>query len=159
MNRITQHALDGPQVCSALQQMGGKGVAESMRTYRFVNSRHGGKILDYLKHHHPGERTSAPYAQEQVGLGTRFDVDMAPVAQVQFYLVDGLVGYGNQTLFAALASYADETLTQIQVFHLEGAEFRYTKSATVHGLYHGPVTLALFCGEVYLLYDAVYLGN
>ena len=41
--------------------------------------------------------------------------------------------------FAAGAGVAKE-----KVLHPERAQFRYAQSATVHGLYHGPVALTLF---------------
>ena len=123
---MTQHTLDGSQIGSAFKQVSGKRVTEGMRTYRFVNSGHCGKILDDVKDHDTGQRTSAPDAQEQVRFGSRFDFNVAPVLQIEVYLMDGLAGYGNQTLLAAFSGNADETFIQEQVFHLERAEFRYT---------------------------------
>jgi len=154
---MSQHALDSPQVGPSLKKVGGKGVTESMRTYRFGNSRHCGKILYNIKDHDPGQGTASSYAKEEIGLRTRFDIDMASVLKVVVYLVDGPVRYGNQTLFAAFTGNPYETFIQEQVLHLEGTEFRYAQAAAVHGLYHGLVTLALRRGEVYLTDDAVNL--
>ena len=50
---MTQHTLDSPEIGASLQKMGGKGVAECMRTYRFVNSGHCREILDDIKNHYP----------------------------------------------------------------------------------------------------------
>ena len=116
---MSQHALDGPEVGPALQQMGGKGVTESMRTYRFVNSRHRSKILYNIKDHDPGQGTASSYAKEEIGLRSRFDIDMASVRQVEVYLMDSPVRDGNQTLFAAFTGNPYETFIQEQVLHLE----------------------------------------
>ena len=114
-----QHALDGPQVGSAFKQMGGKGVTESMRTYRFVNSRHGGKILYNIEHHDSGQRAAAPDAQEEIRFRSGFDIDMTSVRKVEVYLMDGPIRYGNQTLLAAFTGNPYETFIQEQVLHLE----------------------------------------
>ena len=50
---MAQHTLDSPEIGTSLQKMGGKGVAEGMRTYRFVNSGHCREILDDIKNHYP----------------------------------------------------------------------------------------------------------
>ena len=141
---MSKHTLDGSQVGSALKQMGGKGVTEGMGTYCFVYSGHCGKVLDDIKNHYPCQRPAASYAQEKIGLRTRFYLDMATVHQVEFYLMNRPVGYRNQTLLAALAGNTYEPFVQEKVLHLERTEFRYTQAATVHGLYHGPVALSLF---------------
>ena len=84
---------------------------------------------------------------------------MTAVHQPFPYFIDGPLRNRNQTLLTALSGNPYETFIQKKVLHPERAEFRYTQSATVHGLYHGSVTLALREGKVYLAYYAVNLSH
>lgn len=156
---MTQHTLDGSQIGSALQKVGGKRVTERMWTHRLVYAGQGGKIFHNVKNHYPGQGPSAADTQEQVRLRSRFDIYVATVGKIEFNLMDRPARYRNEALLAALAGNPDETLVEEKVLHLERTQFRYTQTAAVHSLYHSPVALTFRQREVYHAYNAVYLGD
>lgn len=57
---VSQHLLDGAQVCSALQKVCGKGMAESVRTDFLMDTCQFGLLLDDEEYHHAGERSATP---------------------------------------------------------------------------------------------------
>lgn len=154
---MTQHTLDGTQVGATLKKVCGERVAEGMRTDRFADSGFGCQILHYIKYHDSRQRPAASEAQEKERLCTRFYCYMATVRQIQCDFMYCLIGYGDKTLFAALACYPYETIFKKQVFHFKRAEFGNTQPAAVHRLYHSFVPLSLGSREVYLSDYAVYL--
>ena len=50
---MSQHALDGPQIGAAFQQMGGEGMAERMRAHVFFDTGHFRLLLDNMENHDP----------------------------------------------------------------------------------------------------------
>lgn len=56
---MAQHFLNGPKVCTSLDEVGSKGVAERVRTYRLLQPDPGGQRLNNVEHHHPAELFSA----------------------------------------------------------------------------------------------------
>lgn len=55
---VSQHLLDGAQVCSALQKVCGKGMAESVRTDFLMDTCQFGLLLDDEEYHHAGKRSA-----------------------------------------------------------------------------------------------------
>ena len=48
---VTEHCLYHTEVCTALEQMGGKGVAEGVRADTFLYTGHHNQLLDEMEHH------------------------------------------------------------------------------------------------------------
>lgn len=57
---VSQHLLDGAQVCSAFQKVCGKGMAESVRTDFLMDTCQFGLLLDDEEYHHAGKRSATP---------------------------------------------------------------------------------------------------
>ena len=49
---VAEHLLNGTQVGAVLQQVCGKGMAQSVRAHRFANTRHFCQLLNDVEHHH-----------------------------------------------------------------------------------------------------------
>lgn len=50
---VAQHILNGPQICSTLDEVRGKAMPESMGADVFFNPRGPGAIFDDIEYHHP----------------------------------------------------------------------------------------------------------
>lgn len=56
---VAEHLLNGAQVCPALEQMGGKGVAQCVRAYGLVYPGEFAKTFYNIENHHSRESTAA----------------------------------------------------------------------------------------------------
>ena len=56
---VAEHLLNGAQVRPALEQMGGKGVAQCVRAYGLVYTGEFAKAFHYIENHHSRESTAA----------------------------------------------------------------------------------------------------
>lgn len=62
---MSQHALNGPQIGAAFQQMGGKGMAERVRADILGDAGLFRQFFNHVKHHDAGD-TIAPSCQKYV---------------------------------------------------------------------------------------------
>ena len=79
---MTQHALDGTQVGSAFQQVGGEGVAEGVRADGFLEPDVVGKFFDDVENHDAGNVLSA-FADEYIVLEIFFDGHPVSVDEIK----------------------------------------------------------------------------
>ena len=56
---VAEHLLNGAQVCPALEQMGGKGVAQCVRAYGLVYTGEFAKAFHNIENHHSRELAAA----------------------------------------------------------------------------------------------------
>ena len=56
---VPEHFLDSPKVSSSVDQMGGKGMPEGMRTYSFPDTCFFCKLFYQGENHHPGHFASS----------------------------------------------------------------------------------------------------
>ena len=104
---MAEHLLHGPQVSSALDQVGGERVAEGMRTDLFALFRQPLQSFYYLEYHHPGESLPTPVKEEYVLVS--YDGHHHPPGHVIVYLPQGNRSHWHQPLLVALACDTDET--------------------------------------------------
>ena len=72
---VSQHSLDGAQVGSALQQVGGKAVSEGVGRDYLLYARLFGVDLDVMEHCDARQVLLARRADKDIILFARFDVD------------------------------------------------------------------------------------
>ena len=85
---MAHHALDGAQVSAALEQVGGKRVAEGMRTDVFGDAYLLGQLFDEVKHHNARDAVT-PTGQEEGVFRTGLDALEFAVLQPVSNLLDG----------------------------------------------------------------------
>ena len=84
---MSQHALDGPQIGAAFQQMGGEGVAERMRTDILGDAGFFCQLFYHVKHHDAGD-IIAPSCQKYVILVSFLYFSQVAVCKPILYLLD-----------------------------------------------------------------------
>ena len=84
---MTQHALDGTQVGSAFQQVGGEGMAEGMWANGFLEPDVVGKLFDDVENHDAGD-VRAPFADEYKVFISLFDGYAVAVNEIVFQFVN-----------------------------------------------------------------------
>ena len=63
---VPEHLLDGAQVGSSLEQMGGKGMPQGVWTHGFPDTRPVAQVLDDVENHHASEAVAASVEEEDV---------------------------------------------------------------------------------------------
>ena len=122
---VTQHTLYGAQVGASFKQVGGKGMAEGVRTDVFGDAGLLRQFLDEMEYHDARD-IFAPACQEYIVLEVLLDFPASiAVHEPVPYLLDGTGRYGYKALFAALTFYLDEAFVEIQVGDFQVAQFRY----------------------------------
>ena len=88
---VSQHRLNDTQIGTALEQMGGKGVAECVRADTFVYSCNFCILLYHVEYHYARQWFFQSLAYEYIILISRFDAYPVPVLEICFKL-----GYGTR---------------------------------------------------------------
>ena len=84
---MSQHALDGPQIGAAFQQMGGEGVAERMGTDILGDAGFFRQLFYHVKHHDAGD-IIAPSCQKCLILLSFLYFPQVAVCKPILYLLD-----------------------------------------------------------------------
>ena len=112
-------------VDASFKQVGGKGMAEGVRTDVFGDAGLLRQFLDEMEYHDARD-IFAPACQEYIVLEVLLDFPASiAVHEPVPYLLDGTGRYGYKALFAALTFYLDEAFVEIQVGDFQVAQFRY----------------------------------
>ena len=135
--------------------MGGETVAKGVWAYVLGDAGAGGIHFDIVEDRDAREVAAAAVAQEYVVLLARFGRDVGAVVKPSVEFFDGGLGDGHQSLFAALARHADETLLQVEVAQGEGAEFADAQAATVKEFDDAMVAALLGQAEVHRLLNGL----
>lgn len=121
---VTQHTLYGAQVGASFKQVGGKGMAEGVRTDVLVMPAFFASSL--MRWNTMMREIFCPACQEYIVLEVLLDFPASiAVHEPVPYLLDGTGRYGYKALFAALTFYLDEAFVEIQVGDFQVAQFRY----------------------------------
>ena len=146
---MTQHLLDGAQIRTVLQQVGGKRVAQRMGGDVLLDTRFLLVVLDEL----PEALTAHPLAahvDKQGGLLRRFHQLRPDLGYVVAERPDRGVVQGDDSL-PPLAFAVEHPGGQIQVVYIQGDELADPDSGGIEQLQHSPVPEALQVGTVGLL--------
>jgi hypothetical protein len=66
---VSEHFLDGTEVCTAFYEVRGKRMAESVRAYVFVDFRLFAEFFYDCENHHAGQLTAATVEEKEVFVG------------------------------------------------------------------------------------------
>ena len=121
---MSQHALNCPQIGAAFQQMGGKGMAERVRTDILGDTGLFRQFFNHVKHHDAGD-TIAPSCQKYVIFVSFLDFSQVTVCKPILYFFDGAGGDRYQALFAAFAFHLDESFLEVKVGDFQVTQFRH----------------------------------
>ena len=156
---VTQHGLDGAQVGTALEEVGGKAVAEGMRTDILLDSRLLSIILYIYKEGDAAELGAALGADEDIVLVAGLGLDRHPDNEPLAEFCHSLFANGDKALLASLAMNADIALLEEELAHLKVTELADTQAAAVEHLDDGIIAHALRLALVDSLLDGIYLWN
>ena len=92
---VAEHLLNGAQVRPALEQMGGKGVAQCVGTDGFLYAGFCGETFYHDEYHGAGEACSSA-VEEHIVLFALFDLHEVAVDKPKSYFLDGFLGYGDE---------------------------------------------------------------
>lgn len=115
---MAEHHLHGPQVSTACQQVGGKGMAQHMRAYLLAEACTLGNGVYYLPEPYPGHGCT-PVAQEQVGGGLFFHQWWSPLIKIIRDSLTRNLAKRDYSFFAALAHDAHMKAGQVTAIHRE----------------------------------------
>lgn len=153
---VSQHILDGTQIGTAFEEVGGEAVAEGMGADRFPDTGFGYQPFDNLEDH-DSRKAFAVAVQEYDILVAFLDFDMAAVGfDIGENLFQGRMPDRDKPLLVAFADDAHEPLLGINHGNFERDQFRYSQAAGVERFEHGAVAAVFRRGKV----DGVeYLGD
>lgn len=75
---VAEHLLDGAEVCSAFEQVGGERVAQGMGRDCLADSGRGCEVFDYLENAVAGEASATAVEEEDVA-AVGLDVHVRPL--------------------------------------------------------------------------------
>ncbi len=116
---VAQHGLDGAQVGTALKEVSGKTMAESMGADILLDACPLGIVLNIDKKSDATEFRAALGADEDIILVAGLGLDRHPDNKPQAELFHGLFTNGNQAFLSPLAMNTDITLLQKELAHLK----------------------------------------
>jgi len=132
---VAEHFLDGAEVGPALEQVGGKGMAEGMRRDGLLDA----GSVDVASEDFPGT-----HARERLATSIQ-EEDALPLPFLEFRALLADVGRngrdrgsadGHEALLAAFAENTDQLLLENEVAHAERDPFGDTKTGAIGQLEH-----------------------
>ena len=141
---VPQHLLHGTQIGTMLHQLGGKTVAQRMRTDTLSDTSGSNSFLQEYKHHLPAEVCTAA-VQEQVVLLPRLRGNMtADIVDIKTEKLQRTPPHRNPPLFVALADHLYQLFVNVKVAQTQTHKFRHTKATVVQHLYDDIVAITLW---------------
>lgn len=155
---VAEHGLNGAQVGAALQQVGGKGVAQAVGRDIAPDAGRHTRFLYYMKHHYTPNILDMPFDgyEYEIAVFGR-NAPRVAVKEIEAQLLDCLGRDRHQAFFAALALHPDEAFVEIEIGDAQVAEFAHPQAAAIHYLDDGAVAMTLTDVEPDGVYHAVYL--
>ncbi len=119
-----------------IQQMGGKGVAQTMRRHYLSNPGGLGVMLNVLPETLPRHGRPAS-GHENGGTDAFAQYLRTTTLQILRHASGGHFPHGHQTFLATLAKDHHQTGAEIHLAHLQIHQLRHPQTAGVHQLQHG----------------------
>lgn len=139
---MSQHCLNGAEVCPALQEVCGKGVAQGVGADGFGDACEGGILAQVVEHRNARKTAAPPLADKHEILLARLGRDGGAVDKPQPQLFGGAGRHGHKPFLAPLAHNPQESFFEKQIGHFQVAQLAYAQPAAVKHLNHGTVALA-----------------
>jgi len=119
---VAQKVLDYFEVGTTFYEVGGEGVAESVRADGFLDAGSFDEFLNNHKNHDAAESGATPVEEKDI-FGRFGDVHMvADVLDVYPDVLDGIIADRDDSLFVPFSNDADETNVKKNVGQPEGSE-------------------------------------
>ncbi len=135
---MAQHHLHRSEISTTCQQVGGKGVAEYMRTDRLVDTGTKGDLTDYLPETVSGHG-DAPVGDEEHRGGLAFEDQRACPFDILLDANPGGSGKGDDPLLVALAEDANVTTAQAAAVHRQVDQLGNAQPRGIKQVQHGIV--------------------
>ena len=100
---MPQHLLNGAQIGSTLEQVGGKGVAERVGADRLFDAGKLAQPLDNVEHHDACELCSTAVEKQVIFAAALYGHVAAHFVKVESYLLKGFLRNGHKALLVAFA--------------------------------------------------------
>ena len=128
---VAQHLLDGAQVGTALEQVGGETVAQGVGTDDLAHSGQFTQLLDDMENHLARQHCAAAVQEQDVLAAPLGNLMGTRLLQVQVDLLDSDGRDGHGALLVALALDDDIMLLQIELGQLERHQLAHAQAAAV----------------------------
>src|SRR6267378_1452736 len=139
---MPEHELNGPEVRTALEQMGGKTVPQHVRSKSHTHARLPSIGRKYLPHTDTTQLRAATI-HEQCGVAGDFAEQLRPgVAEILFDDGERLLANRNNAFLVAFADATNTADFGIEIGDAQPSELRYTQAGRVQNLEHGAVPQA-----------------
>ena len=112
---VTKHRLDGTQVGTTLEEVGGETVAKGVWGDILGYACQLGELLDAHEESDAAELGAASHGNEDVVLVTLLDGELTALLKPAVYLVDGTLRDGDEALLVALAVNTDKAVVEVEV--------------------------------------------
>ena len=154
---VAEHNLDGAQGSTALEQVGGEGVAEGVGRNGFVDAGGGHMQLDVVKHRDAREVASAASGDEKHVLVFGFHGDVRPRIEPVANFVHRPRRNGDDALLVALADDAHKAFVEKEVGEAQRTHLAHAQTAAVEQFDQAVIAQPLGRGEVDGVEDALHL--
>ena len=145
---VTQHLLDGAQVGTALEQVGGETVAQGVGADDLAHSGQFTQLLDDMENHLTRQHRAAAVQEQDVLAAALGNLTGTRLFQIQVDLLNGDGRDGHSALLVTLALDDDIMLVKIELGQLERHQLAHAQAAAVERLDDGAVALPLGLGHV-----------
>ena len=127
---VAEHFLDGAQVGSSFEEVGGEGVAEGVWGYFFCYTGGGCQVADDVEYHYAGHLGTAAVEEEDVAAVGLY-LELLACGKVFFDEIAGNGGNGDYPLLVAFACDNQKAFVEIEAGDAEIGEFGDPQSAAV----------------------------
>ena len=120
---VSEHRLDGSQICPSFQELRGKTVPEGVRADAFPDSRFLGILFDIDEEGYSAEVFASSKRDENVIFLAWFHFDVLPHDEPLSQLLDGVIADGHKSFLPSFTVNADVTLFEIELAQLQANQF------------------------------------
>ena len=140
--RMAKHELDGSQVGTMGQEVGGKGVTQDVRGYGFADAGRSCRLLDDLPETESGHGPASVTDKKGIAASALED-QRSCCPEVLLDDILGRYAKGDEPLLVALADHPDKTGGKIACGKRERHQLRDPDPCGVEQMQHGVVSLDL----------------
>ena len=138
---VAEQHLHHAQVRAVIEQMGGKGMSQSMGREVPVDAGLAGITLDDVPERLARHAISAARREEKIGAAVEQNVS-APAVYEGLEPSHGFLAERNQALAIALAEHANDALIEIDLRELQVHEFGYPQTGGIEHFEHGAIAVS-----------------
>ena len=153
---VAKHLLDGPEVRSPFEQMGGETVPQRMRRHFVGNAGCRRQIPDNVEDHDSRQSRPATVQEQDIAIAG-LDRSPGPLIEIFANQIDSHWRERRKPLLRAFSLYQHEPVVEREPRNPQPAQFRHSKPAAVERLDYSIVAQRLILVPVYGRYHGVDL--